>query len=80
MGDEKRFTVVGAMGNTPSPQIVETGLTKPEAGDCMLSLEEGSHERFLNEKATNIMVREDGGIQYLPTDEFFEHRYGPRPV
>lgn len=75
MNDGQRFTVVGAMGQTPQPQIVETGLTTSQAGECMLSLENGSHERFLGEKATTILVRKDDGTEYLPTDQFFEHRY-----
>jgi hypothetical protein len=75
MNDEKRFTVVGAMGQTPQPQIVETGLTTSQAAECMLSLENGSHKRFLGEKAITILVREDCGTEYLPTNQFFEHRY-----
>jgi hypothetical protein len=76
MTQSKGYTVVCEVGHiTPRAEIAESGLTAPKAGELMLLLETGEYERFAGEKVSGIRVRLDDSVEYLPTDQFYDHYY-----
>ncbi len=68
------YTVICVLENPPRAEIVDMGLSKSEAGETMLALENSSFDRFAGEEVKDIRVREDGTTTYLQPDTFFDHR------